>query len=453
MTNEESGEDRRMDTDPSLEGVLDPNKSPPQTESNRNVYAESDEGPYIVLLESKDKVNHPIGKLHIMGIGRRLWNAKVSGLLKTEKAGQNRVKLTFKTKVAANSFLTHDVLTQENWEAYIPFGRIFKKGIIFGVDPVETEEDILRGIQSEIQVSSVRRIKKMVQNAKVDTSVVEITFLGQQLPYNVRIYTVPYKVKLSVPNPFLCAKCYRFGHKSEQCRSQPRCKNCGKEGEALDNCKEKCERRCVNCSSKDHCASDIKECPEFNIQKEVKRVMAERNLPYHVANKLVKGMKEPQIGYANIASISDFPALSEIRRVKETSQNKKAVAPIRLNKRKAPEIGEEWSIQSPSPSLTSVQPDWKQKRPRTGVMPSTTAIQSPNASAQNSPQPGFPSENIDNFFHSYVTMIFKDILRTNSVIMPEKQLNNVIKQYFGSSIMKQLGLQKPQDEHAYASRR
>jgi len=352
MTNEESNDEAAGRSD-----MLNETMSVP-----KEVYADEDSGPYIVLVESAKK-DQLIGKLHIMGVGRRLWKAKVMGLQKTERAGENRVKLSFYSGKDANMFLEHPLLLSESWKAYIPLSRIQKKGIIFGVDPQETEEDIMDGIVSERPVVKVRRITKFANGARSNTNVVEITFLGQHLPNSVRIYTVPYKVKLSVPTPFMCDNCYRFGHRAAQCRSDARCKNCStpyKSDNMPEACKEaKCQRQCGHCPSKDHCSADAKSCPEWQVQKDIKRVMAEGNLSYPEAKKLLKGKKVPGPVFWSAASAAEFPPLHAPTSRRDLHQKPKPVAPLRLNKRKAEDGAEEW-VSSPA---TPVTLDVKKKTP------------------------------------------------------------------------------------------
>lgn len=388
------------------------------------MYSREDYGPFLVLVESSD-ANQPIGKLHIMGVGRRLLKAGINGLVQTEKAGQNRVKLTFKTGYDANNFLKHNILQKENWQAYVPISRIRKRGVVFGVDPTESEDEVFSSIESCVEVTDVRRITKFENGNRVPMSMVEVTFKGQNLPHSIKIYSVPYRVKPSIPQPILCRRCWRFGHKENQCRGSPRCFSCGSSPENEVCQTKKCNMKCLHCDSKDHNAADKKSCPEWKKQTEIKRVMYERNISFHQARLMFS--TKPQQGY-NVA-MNEFPPL------------------IKNYKRKADkeEMSTPGSARETQPSEVKMAKKTLYSRRHQTDGPSTL----PTTPADKMGIRHI-STNSNNFFHTYASILFLNMLKSTNNTLPEEKVSEMVQEHFGPSILKQLGIVSGREDHSYS---
>ena len=87
------------------------------------------------------------------------------------------------------------------------------------------------------------------------------------LPDRVKMSSMSYQVKISVPNPYRCYKCWRLGHISQ--RSGSNSNHCKKSGRPPpENVECTCTTRCVNCGSHTH-ESDCNECPVFMEMKKI----------------------------------------------------------------------------------------------------------------------------------------------------------------------------------------
>jgi hypothetical protein len=81
-------------------------------------------------------------------------------------------------------------------------------------------------------------------------------------------------------NPILCFRCIGFGHTSRNCKSQLRCPN-RPNSHSQGDCPSVHSPTCIFC--KGYHSSYSKLCPEYDIQKLIKDVMAYRNKPYKEA--------------------------------------------------------------------------------------------------------------------------------------------------------------------------
>ena len=85
----------------------------------------------------------------------------------------------------------------------------------------------------------------------------------QNFPKTINFWGINKKVKQFIPQPVQCFKCQRFGHKSQECRSNQRCLLCAGL-HAHSDC-PRTEQNCANCKGKHPANANI--CP---VKKEKK---------------------------------------------------------------------------------------------------------------------------------------------------------------------------------------
>jgi hypothetical protein len=139
----------------------------------------------------------------------------------------------------------------------------YRTGVIFGVPINDSTEEI----QEALADQNVNHVKRLPMRGRPDvlSETVILTF-SSPLPDRVKMASMSYQVKVSVPNPYRCYKCWRLGHTSQRCGSNnTHCKKCGRPHP--DNIE--CTTRCVNCGSHTH-ESDCNECPAF---LEIKKIL------------------------------------------------------------------------------------------------------------------------------------------------------------------------------------
>lgn len=251
-------------------------------------YSYKDTAPYLVIVQAKDP-NTNVGNLHPMAIGRLLRIHNIVGAEKTVRKGKNRVGVYFSTPASANSFLEHRILESKGLEAYIPASLVTCKGIARGIELGTTNEDIINFSTNSLGVKILeakriqrRKISDQGETCFEDTQSVILTFAGKIIPKYIKIELFAATVHVYIPPVFICLNCLRYGHSSKQCRSQPRCPRCG-EGHNEDVCEQ--QIKCVHCTQP-HKATDRK-CPEYERQKEIKKVMVTEDLSYYEARQKV----------------------------------------------------------------------------------------------------------------------------------------------------------------------
>ncbi|KAJ8896854.1 hypothetical protein PR048_002200 [Dryococelus australis] len=180
-------------------------------------------GSYVVFVES---IEGNIGNLHPMSLARKLHPNKE--VLYIQRAGPNRLKITFSTWQAANSFIS----------------LLCRQGIIYGVPLDYTIKDIQEGF--ECPNSQVIEIIRMTKTSPTIGS---------------NYFKVIYKMSLKVQTVVQCYNCYRFGHTTKLCRSKdPRCPSCAQTHDKT-MCPNQQTPHCYNCSGP-HAAIDRAKCPQ-----------------------------------------------------------------------------------------------------------------------------------------------------------------------------------------------
>ncbi|XP_066909367.1 uncharacterized protein [Halyomorpha halys] len=138
----------------------------------------------------------------------------------------------------------------------------YSKGLLFcpEISTYSGEE-----VQNELLdkgVTEVKRIFKKLENTKIPTHLWVLTFASPDLPGNIKLDFINIKVRLYIPNPVQCFKCYAFNHFFVDCQKHI-CGKCGlpfHEGECMN------EMKCINCTGK---LAWSRSCKSFLKEKEI----------------------------------------------------------------------------------------------------------------------------------------------------------------------------------------
>lgn len=126
-----------------------------------------------------------------------------------------------------------------------------------------------------------------------------LTFKTTNLPTSINIGWTKCSVRLYIPRPRQCLRCFKFGHGYKTCRIQEEyCGKCGKEKHD-DNCISpvKC-RNCQEC----HPAYS-KNCIFYKNEQEILAIQAKNQIPYHEAKKQVRTtFVRPNVTYSKVVS-------------------------------------------------------------------------------------------------------------------------------------------------------
>ncbi|CAG9759638.1 unnamed protein product [Ceutorhynchus assimilis] len=162
----------------------------PNLQQKINRYRVNDNGPFIVLIQSKN-IEKGLSKIHPIKLGRSLKRAKIEEVHKIVRKGTNRLGIEFLTAKGANDFLKSNFCINENLEAAIPVNLVSCKGVIKGIPVDISVEDFVNTVESEVKVISARRInfRKRNDEGQIEYSPTHsliVTFEGKKLPKQKR---------------------------------------------------------------------------------------------------------------------------------------------------------------------------------------------------------------------------------------------------------------------------
>lgn len=301
---------------------IDPsNKQPDKKEI---LYHSLDKGPFIVYLESTDKVGFNIGKSNNIKIARDLFKLNLRDIVKISNKGLNRISVQFTNYLAANSFVNNKTLLDRGYKIFIPFNFVTSKGIARRVDIDLSEEELLKHCNSsgDIKILNVKRMNRKVIKEGVSTYVptgsVLFTFQGLNLPKYINFYFLEFSVSVYVSPVTQCFRCLRFGHTRNNCRgSKEKCFNCAEDSHQPQGEDFTCETCCMYCKN-NHRSTD-KRCPEYQRQKNIKQLMAFENYTYFEANELCKRNYTSKGDF--VYKPSDFPYLKKSNDLNYSKKN------------------------------------------------------------------------------------------------------------------------------------
>lgn len=281
-----------------------------------NRYKESDSGPYFVFVEHEE---NNLGRLFPVRVGHYLFCNQFfkNSITDIKPIGLNRVKVILNTAKSANLLVKHELLTSKKLISYIPKYFTQKKGIIRMVDTYLEEDYIQSNIVSSIKVVDVKRMTRRIvdkdnQSKIIKRQMVILTFLGSDIPKDVKLNLCNFPVEPYIYPVIQCYKCLRYGHTNNQCKSTDvRCKFCSGNHES-HTCSQTENKFCVFCKSDEHAPVD-KKCPMYQKQLKIKHTMANKNLSFKEAESLVNNPSYAKVvtnnRFALLADTNNFPSL------------------------------------------------------------------------------------------------------------------------------------------------
>lgn len=176
------------------------------------------------------------------------------------------------------------------------------RGVITGVHPEITEEEIVQSLKPHNVVKAqriTRKTKKSRENAantedrtlnqpNIPTKAVILSFEKKMLPKQIVLFYQEFKVKEYIPPVPRCFNCQRMGHVASNCNSVQRCVRCG-ENHAYEQCPRKDNPFCINCKG-NHSAA-FKGCIEAKNAKSIQQIKVEQKISYADALKHFKAKK------------------------------------------------------------------------------------------------------------------------------------------------------------------
>jgi len=149
------------------------------------------------------------------------------------RLGKNIIIVSFKFSFDANNLAQSTDILPENWLAYIPNYKIIRSGIVRGIDPYLSSEEIIQGLKwkdKPLEIKSIERLKfRDVRNNNElkNSSTIKIDFVSNLLPEFISIWSVKSRVKSYINRIRKCFNCLRWGHSAAFCRGSSLCSRCG----------------------------------------------------------------------------------------------------------------------------------------------------------------------------------------------------------------------------------
>ncbi|CAG9820747.1 unnamed protein product [Phaedon cochleariae] len=196
----------------------------------------------------------------------------------------------------ANDSNKNQLLKNLEYETFIPLSLTTCRGVVRDLGTRITEDEVLKIANEELvnnrKILEVRRltgrivdrVSKEVSYGPTGTFI--FTFEGKSFPKYVSIYNNKLEVKTYIKSIMLCAKCFRFNHSKNMCRSRERCVKCGKNEHSMENCPVG-EARCLYVERVIWSPTEDpkKKSSEFIRQQKINEIMSCDNLTYYEASK------------------------------------------------------------------------------------------------------------------------------------------------------------------------
>jgi len=274
-----------------------------------------DGGSRFAVIRSNDSVN--FSKVSIILISRLLKSD--FGEVKTlKKLKDGQLLIEVSNEKDLNTLLQLNKLGNFNISVSPHKALNQSKGIIrFWELEHSTEEEIKSELQDQYVIDAKKISKIASTNSKTQPSFL-LTFSIPTPPEFIKIAFQKIPVKLFIPRPLRCFRCFAFNHHMSACKRKQICYKCGNEkhdGECLSKIK------CINCSDEHYSSS--KKCPIYIKEQKIKEIQTKERIPYNAARTKTESSTTPTITFSAVTKglsctakphKTDEDALQEIKK-------------------------------------------------------------------------------------------------------------------------------------------
>lgn len=282
----------------------------------------NNKGPYGVWIK---KITMDDKELSAYKVGSILYKS-YKNIIDIKRKNKYKVEVILKSREEANLLLTDNSLRQYNLEPFLPGFRKQRKGIAKRIPLDLSDEDIMAGCESEIEILEIKRLNMRNKQSTTDkdkwipSQSILITFSGQIIPEKIFIFKVKTYIEPYVSKPMQCYNCFKFGHTSKTCRGKKLCSMCGE----LSHQEEACSNPtpcCANCKG-NHKSFDSS-CPIHKDYTRINIVMAYDNISFFEAKKLVlkENIQPPRKSKENFPGLRNHKITKYFSQVVKDSNN------------------------------------------------------------------------------------------------------------------------------------
>ncbi|XP_059052572.1 uncharacterized protein LOC131847123 [Achroia grisella] len=250
-----------------------------------------------IIVSSKDILPKQIG------MAKLLKSENITNILRIKYKGPYRLIISFKDKEDAEKLLNCQKFMELNYRCQWSNQVYFTYGVVKDIDLDIGEDEILKLFESEQEIISVRRLKRLTDKGQwVDSEVIRLCFRSPSLPSYIYGYGCRFKVETYTFPVSQCSGCWKFGHVKRACpTNKVKCPKCGG---SHDNC-ETTQFICINCNGS-HMALD-KGCPLFIKEQEIRKLMSKNNCIYKQALNLYAQQKLKTTRKQNLTTVNSIP--------------------------------------------------------------------------------------------------------------------------------------------------
>jgi len=184
-----------------------------------------------------------------------------------------------------------------NLKAFIPSHRILRTGIVRDISQDFSIDVLKEAISSPFRILEIHRLNRRVKTGNefqyVPSRTICIKFTGQQLPSHIGLFNCRYPIFPFVPKARICFSCFRIGHLSKACKSNPRCLLCGDSAHisSKDCPNSSLPAKCINCEGAHLVTSH--DCPEVTRHKMALSLATAKNISYSEVRRSVTFSSPP----------------------------------------------------------------------------------------------------------------------------------------------------------------
>lgn len=210
-------------------------------------------------------------------LAKILKSENICDIIRIKYINPHKVLMVFNNEDSCDRLINSQYFKSEGYKCQRTLETIQSYGVVKYIDLDLSEEEILEGLESDIQIIGVKRLKRRstIDSRWEPSEAVRICFMGSSLPSFIYIFNTRAEVTPYIFPVTQCSRCWRFGHTMKLCPSNKViCPKCSKNH---PNC-ETVNYKCNNCSGNHMTLA--KNCPIYIKEKKIRDLMAEFNCTY-----------------------------------------------------------------------------------------------------------------------------------------------------------------------------
>ena len=235
--------------------------------------------PKFVVIKSTI-LEKPLKSFNIFLVSKALDGVSSEKLEKITYTREGHLLLLTKSEMQANRFLKITQLPGVGpVSTYLHPTLNVNKGVIFA-PPLKdlSESEILEGLKEQ-KVVDIYKIKRFVDGNLIPTSLHILSFNHFEIPKEVKVGFLNFKVDPYIPSPIQCKLCFSLGHTKNYCKNQTICEECS----AAEHDSPCVKIECVNCKHPHR--PNNKKCLAIKKRQNIIKIKTINNISFYEATQ------------------------------------------------------------------------------------------------------------------------------------------------------------------------